>query len=108
MENDWRNQNGEMTLTEIRKEIDRVDSGLRELFLERMMLVDQVARLKAKNREERAVYRPDREAEILNRLTEGVDPDYKEEYIALIRKILEISRLYQEEKIPLYSSEIPD
>ena len=36
-----------MDLSEVRKNIDRVDGGIRKLFMERMILADQVACIKA-------------------------------------------------------------
>ena len=48
-----------MTLEEVRKQIDVVDKQIKSLFKERMMLADQVARVKAES--EDAIYKPDRE-----------------------------------------------
>lgn len=50
---------GEMTLEEVRKQIDVVDKQIKVLFKERMILADQVARVKAES--EDAIYKPDRE-----------------------------------------------
>lgn len=82
-----------MDLSEVRVNIDRVDNEIKKLFEERMHLSDAVARCKAETEDE--IYKPDREAAIIERLTTGVDPSIKREYIALIKRIMEVSRKYQ-------------
>ena len=82
-----------MDLSEVRVNIDRVDNEIKKLFEERMHLSDCVARCKAET--EDAIYKPDREVEIIERLTTGVDPSIKMEYKALIKRIMEVSRKYQ-------------
>ena len=47
-----------MELSEVRKNIDRVDGEIRKLFVERMSLADQVACIKAET--EDVIYKPDR------------------------------------------------
>ena len=47
-----------MELSEVRKNIDRVDGEIRKLFMERMSLADQVACIKAET--EDVIYKPDR------------------------------------------------
>ena len=84
---------GEMTLEEVRKQIDMVDKQIKSLFKERMMLADQVARVKAES--EDAIYKPDREEAIITKLTGDVDDSIKKEYTALIKRIMEVSRKYQ-------------
>ena len=81
------------SLDEIREGIDRVDQQIRTLFLERMELARQVARVKA--RTEDRIYKPDREALILEKQTEGIDEQILMEYRALLRRMMEISRKYQ-------------
>ena len=55
-----------MTLDELRKEIDRIDDTLLELYNKRMEYVHQVGELK--NTIGAPIYRPEREQSILNRL----------------------------------------
>jgi chorismate mutase/prephenate dehydratase len=55
-----------MTLDELRKNIDKIDDTLLELYNERMELVHQVGELK--NTTGAPIYRPEREQAILNRL----------------------------------------
>ena len=50
-------------LPEIRQDINRVDSAIRELFLLRMSLALEVAKTKAQSDDK--IYKPDREAEII-------------------------------------------
>ena len=71
-----------MTLEEVRKQIDVVDKQIKSLFKERMILADQVARVKAES--EDAIYKPDREEAIITKLTGDVDDSIKKEYTALI------------------------
>lgn len=82
-----------MTLEEVRKQIDMVDKQIKSLFKERMMLADQVARVKTES--EDAIYKPDREEAIITKLTGDVDDSIKKEYTALIKRIMEVSRKYQ-------------
>ncbi len=82
-----------MTLEEVRRNIDKVDKEIKALFKERMMLADNVARVKAET--EDAIYKPDREETIISKLTGDVDDNIKMEYTALIKRIMEISRKYQ-------------
>ena len=58
-----------------------------------MGLADQVARIKAET--EDTIYKPEREAVILKKQSENMDPHLVKEYRALIKRIMEISRKYQ-------------
>lgn len=82
-----------MDLSDVRKNIDRVDKEIRQLFMERMILADQVACIKAET--EDTIYKPDREEAIIKKQTEGVEPKFLREYTALIKRIMEVSRKYQ-------------
>jgi chorismate mutase/prephenate dehydratase len=55
-----------MNLDKIRDEIDKIDNELLSLFNQRMELVKQVGDLK--NKEQSAIYRPERERSIITRL----------------------------------------
>ncbi len=55
-----------MTLEELRKEIDKIDDKLLDLYNERLKYVHEVGVLK--NRTGASIYRPEREQEILDRL----------------------------------------
>ena len=82
-----------MDLSDVRKNIDRVDGEIRKLFVERMTLADQVACIKAKTEDK--IYKPDREEVIIKKQTEGMKPELVREYTALIKRIMEVSRKYQ-------------
>lgn len=82
-----------MDLSEVRKNIDRVDGEIRRLFVERMQLADQVACIKAQTEDK--IYKPEREEIIIRKQTEGIEPKLVREYTALIKRIMEISRKYQ-------------
>ncbi|MGX8687213.1 MAG: chorismate mutase [bacterium] len=83
-----------MTLEEVRGGIDALDPEIRELLMKRLDLSLRVAEAKKASGDFR-VYRPDREEEILFRLGQGVPEDRKAGYLAVVRKIMETSRMYQ-------------
>lgn len=82
-----------MTLEEARKDIDIIDQELKDLFLKRMAVSKSIAEIKAVTGDE--IYKPDREALIIDKMTSDVDESIKPLYIDFIKKILEISRNYQ-------------
>ena len=86
-----------MELNHIREEIDQIDKKLRELFLQRMELADQVAESKIKTKAD--VYVPKREQEILSVRTEGVREEFLPECRAFFEQMMEISRTYQYSKM---------
>ena len=83
-----------MKLEDIRKKIDAIDPQLRQLLMERMDCSKQVAEAKQAAGETN-IYRADREQVILERLSQGVPADRKPEYLAVVRKIMETSHMYQ-------------
>lgn len=89
----WIREERTMPLSKVRVEIDRIDSQIKELFRQRMGLSEQVFQVKLKTND--TIYKPDREAAIVERLTKDVAPEIVQEYSALIRKIIEVSRKYQ-------------
>lgn len=82
-----------MSLDEIRGNIDRVDRQLRDLFVERMGLSEQVVTTKAKTCDK--IYKGDREAEILKKNTSLVEPVLQPRYRSFIKRIMDVSREYQ-------------
>lgn len=82
-----------MTLEEIRKEIDEIDLQIKKMFLKRMAVARNVAEVKYVSGDE--VYKADREAEIISRLTSDVAPELKIEYTAFVRRIMEVARKYE-------------
>lgn len=81
-------------LSEVRAEIDAIDTGIRDLLMDRMDCSYDVARAKMESGD-LTIYRPDREVEILRRLGNGIPEDRKAEYLAVVRKVMETSRMYQ-------------
>ena len=82
-----------MELSEVRENIDRVDREMRTLFVERMQLADQVARIKAETAD--VIYKPDREEAIIQKQIAGMNPSLVREYTAFIKRMMEVSRKYQ-------------
>ena len=80
-------------LNEIRVDIDQVDEEMRDLFVRRMRLAEEVAQAKA--RSEDAIFKPDREKLILERRSEGIPDQLIQEYRAFLKRIMEVSRKYQ-------------
>ena len=83
-----------MTLEEIRCQIDSIDTEIRELIMKRLDCSHNVAIAKQASGN-LVIYRADREAAILERLGQGVPEDRKAEYLAVVKKIMETSRMYQ-------------
>ena len=83
-----------MTLEEIRCQIDSIDTEIRDLIMKRLDCSRNVALAKQASGN-LVIYRADREAEILERLSQGVPEDRKAEYLAVVKKIMETSRMYQ-------------
>ena len=87
-----------MTLEEVRKQIDMVDKQIKSLFKERMMLADQVARVKAES--EDAIYKPDREEAIITKLDVSFvteEPEVKK--LAMLKHELYICQGYSRDLV---------
>ena len=89
-----------MELSEIRVEIDKIDDELKDLYFKRMELSKEVAKIKSgkDTGKKDDVYKPDREKQIIERLTSDLEGDkevLKEDYILFIQRILENSKNYQ-------------
>ena len=83
-----------MTLEEVRRQIDSIDPLIRTLVMDRMDCSYHVAEAKAAAGETN-IYRADREEAILERLGADVPEERRAGYLAIVRKIMEISRMYQ-------------
>lgn len=82
-------------MIDIRKKIDIIDESIQNLFLERMDLVKQVALYKKENK--LPVYDETREMEIIKKNVDRVDNlDLIELYEDFYKKVLEVSKKYQE------------
>lgn len=83
-----------MSLEEIRIEIDALDQQLKALLMQRLDCSRRIAEIKAAAGDA-VVYRAEREEEILRRLGADVPEERRAEYLAVVRKIIETSRMYQ-------------
>ena len=82
-----------MTIEELRKEIDVVDKNIKELFIKRMQIIEQIADIKAENNDD--IFKPERETQILKSCSKGMDSSIKSSYTALVRKLITLSREHQ-------------
>lgn len=82
-----------MKLEEIREEIDRIDSMLKPLILERMGYSKLVAEAKKESGSD--VFVPKREQEIIEKWTDDIEGEWREEYAAILRHLISVSRRYQ-------------
>lgn len=85
-----------MTLDDLRLEIDKIDLQLKELFKKRMSISEKVAEIKSKTGDK--ILKPQREVQVIDKLTEDIPLDLKLEYISFIKKIMEVSRTFQYRK----------
>jgi len=86
-----------MDIKEIRERIDKIDDELSRLFKERMNSAAEVAAFKKECG--KAVFDPARERDIINRVTEGEDPETEGYTKALFLTLLDLSRSYQKKLI---------
>lgn len=88
---------GELTmrdLPEIRVDIDRIDTEIKNILMERLDCSNEVVLSKIRDKNY-VINRPDREAAMLERLGKDIPEDRKNGYLAVVRKITETSRMYQ-------------
>ena len=87
-----------MDLNEIRQQIDSVDNEIVALLEERMKLVTRVSAYK--QRTGKAIYDPEREQALLNKVAASVtNPEYQEAIVASFSDIMKHSRTYQAGKL---------
>ena len=79
---DWKNEKSDLTLDEIRKNINDTDDQLLELINQRSLLVTEVGKLK--NKTNTAVYIPEREKQIFEKLKNNNNSDLPNEAIVSI------------------------
>ena len=95
-----------MEISDIRAQIDQVDSELVQLFVKRMGLSAQVAEYKKAHN--LPIYAPAREREILQDVAEKAGPDMANYTCVLYSMLFELSRSYQSkrntESTPLYQN----
>lgn len=82
-----------MPLSEVRKKIDNIDQQMKNLFLERMALSEQVVQVKAKTGD--VIYKPDREVAMIEARSKDVAPEFQNAYKAILQKVITVSKEYQ-------------
>ena len=87
-----------MDLNEIRQQIDTVDNEIVALLEERMKLATRVSAFK--QRTGKAIYDPEREQALLDKVAASVtNPEYQEAIVASFSDIMKHSRTYQAGKL---------
>lgn len=82
-------------MDDLRKKIDAIDDEMLELFLKRMALVKEIA--KEKKLKGLEIYNPNRESEVLSRLTNKIDDEILSGlYPKFIVNVMDLAKLYQE------------
>jgi len=81
-------------LKHLRKEIDRVNNGLMDLFIERMKISEEIGEYKRKNGMK--IYDKNREDEIIAEVMEGREEKYKEYISEFLKELMKMSREIQE------------
>lgn len=85
-----------MSLEKLRADIDRLDARILDLLIERARIAQQVGTLKADS--DRAVYAPDREAELLRRLLQrDLAPLQRDAVTAIFREIISACRAVEQQ-----------
>ncbi len=82
-----------MDLNDVRKDIDRVDSQIKPLFVERMGCAKRVAEVKAQTHGD--VFVLERELAIIEKSVAGVDSAIHDEYVGFLRNLFSVSRHFQ-------------
>ena len=82
-----------MELKDVREKIDSIDDEIARLYGERMQCVNQV--IEAKKQSGKAVFDPDRERNIILRVTEQVDQDKQVYLKRVFETIMDTSKAYQ-------------
>ncbi len=82
-----------MELNRLRNDIDTIDEQIVALFLKRMEIASQIATYK--KQQGLLIFVPDREAEVLNKITSKVNTDMQDYICRLYQEIFEISKDYQ-------------
>lgn len=91
-----------MDLTELRKEIDRIDEELVGLFCQRMGVSSKVADYKRATGS--PIYHPGREREILKRVAQKAGPEMENYTRVLYSMLFELSRSYQSKRNGCYTA----
>lgn len=80
-------------LNEIRKDINAVDAEIRELFLKRMALADEVVNYKMCTGDR--ILKQDREDQIIAKARASMTPELQQEYQSFVKTTMRVSRKHQ-------------
>lgn len=80
-------------LPEIRKDINEVDAQMRELYLRRMALAQEVAKSKEQTNDK--IFKPKREDEIIQMRATDMDDELRLKYVSFLKALMRSSREYQ-------------
>ena len=86
-----------MTLNDLRIKIDEIDLKIKELFLQRMKVAEEVAENKSGTGDK--ILKPEREEELIRTLTGDLGEEWKLSYTSFLRKVMEVSRTFQYRKM---------
>lgn len=95
-----------MTLEEIRRQIDMVDSQIKPLFLQRMECAGHVAEEKAKTGGD--VFVLEREREIIEKRTADVEEEIQGEYAAFLKHLMSVCRRHEYGYLEQMQAEVVD
>lgn len=93
-----------MTLEEVRKEIDKIDTTMKPLFLKRMECGKHVAEVKGQTGGD--VFVLERELDIIEKRAEDVNPEIRKEYETFLRHLMSLCRKYEYELLPKMQEEV--
>lgn len=85
-----------MDITVLRQQIDAIDKEMVELFCRRMKIASGIADYKKEKG--LPVHVPEREAEVLEKVSQRTDPEFSEDVKAFYQAIFEISRAHQQKR----------
>lgn len=80
-------------LPEIRGDINEVDAQMRELYLKRMALAQEVAKSKEQSGDQ--IFKPKREDEIIKMRATDMDDELRLKYVSFLKALMRSSREYQ-------------
>ncbi len=86
-----------MMLSDLRVKIDEIDLKIKDLFLQRMKVAEQVAKCKSKTGDK--ILKPEREEEVIRNLTTDMNGEWKLSYTSFLKKVMEVSRTFQYRKL---------
>lgn len=87
-----------MDIKLLRDQIDSIDQQMRELFIERMKIVKEIADYKMS--QDKTVYDHNREIEVIEKnLSKIEDPMYQAYYKEVLNTLMQVSKEYQKQLI---------